>query len=351
MKNLLTTLAFVSVVLITGCQKDDFKEVIGVCPVVLSTSPEDGATGVALDKIITVSFNQRMNPATITSTSLLLRGPGTTTVAGTITYLDSTASFRPSSALAPNTTYTGTVTTLVKDLPGNALQTNYVWSFVTGPTGVEFNTVARFGVFAATNITNIGFSEVRNMDVGLSPGLRALIIGFPPGIVINGGIYAADDLLPTGVAAMLTASRADLATAYLSAESASSPASVILTGDQGGRTLTPGIYKSTTALTVQAGNLTLNARGDANAVWIFQIADNLTTSAGTGGNIILTGGAQAKNVYWQTGGSATIGAGTSFNGNILALNSIALNSGATVVGRLLARTGSISMNTNIINKP
>lgn len=350
MKNLLTAFTFVAVVLITGCQKDDFKEVVGVCPVVLSTSPEDGATGVALDKVITVSFNQRMNAATITASSFTLRA-GTTNTAGAITYLDSTASFRPSSALTPNTTYTGTVTTLVKDLLGNALQTNYVWTFVTGPAGFEFNTVARFGVFAATNITNIGFSEVRNMDVGLSPGLRALIVGFPPGIVINGDIFAADDIFPTGVAAMLTTSRADLVAAYLLAESAGSPASVLLTGDQGGRTLTPGIYKSTTSLLVQAGNLTLNARGDANAVWIFQIADNLTTVAGTGGNIILTGGAQSKNVYWQTGGSATIGAGTSFNGNILALNSITLNSGATVVGRLLARNGSISMNTNIINKP
>lgn len=338
-------------VLITGCQKDDFKEVIGVCPVVLSTSPEDGATGVALDKVITVSFNQVMNAATITATTFTLRGSGTTNTAGTITYLDSTASFRPSSVLTPNTTYTGTITTLVKDLLGNALQTNYVWSFVTAPMGFELNTVARFGVFAATNITNIGFSEVRNMDVGLSPGLRALIVGFPPGSVINGDIFAADDIFPTGVAAMLTTSRADLVAAYLLAESASSPASVLLTGDQGGRTLTPGIYKSTAGMLVQAGNLTLNARGDANAVWIFQIADNLTTVAGTGGNIILTGGAQAKNVYWQTGGSATIGAGTSFNGNVLALNSITLSSGATVVGRLLARTGSVSMNTNIINKP
>lgn len=349
MKNLITILTFVVVGLITGCQKDDFKEVIGVCPVVLSTSPEDGATGVALDKVITVTFNEKMNPATINQSSFTVQG--TSLLTGTYAFSDSTASFTPSSLLAPNTTYTGTVTTLVKDITGNALQTNYVWSFVTGPTGIEFNTVGRFGVFAATNITNIGFSEVRNMDVGLSPGLRALVVGFPPGVVVNGDIYAADDILPTGVAAMLIASRADLASAYLLAEAANSPASVILTGDLGGRTLTPGIYKSTTAMLVQAGNLTLNARGDANAVWIFQIAGNLTTVAGAGGNIILTGGAQAKNVYWQTGASATIGAGTSFNGNILALNSITLNSGATVVGRLLARTGSISMNTNIINKP
>lgn len=349
MKNLITILTFVAVVLITGCQKDDFKEVIGVCPVVLSTSPEDGATGVALNKVITVTFNEEMNPATINQVSFLVQGA--TLLTGTYTFSDSTASFSPSSLLTPNTTYTGTVTTLVKDITGNALQTNYVWSFVTGPAGIELNTAGRFGVFAATNITNTGFTEVRNMDLGLSQGLRTMVIGFPPGIVVNGDIFAADDIVPTGVAAMLIASRADLTAAYLLAEGASSPASVLLTGDLGGRTLTPGIYKSTTTMLVQAGNLTLNARGDANAVWIFQIADNLTTVAGAGGNIILTGGAQAKNVYWQTGDSATIGAGTSFNGNVMALNSITLNSNATVVGRLLARTGSISMNTNIINKP
>lgn len=349
MKNLLATFAIVMVVLITGCQKDDFKEIIGVCPVVLSTSPENGATGVPLDKVITVTFNERMNPATINQSSFTL--VGTSLVSGTFSYEDSTAYFIPTSSLISNTTYTGTVTTSVKDATGNALQTDYIWTFVTGAAGADLKTAAQFGVIAGTGINNFGLSEIRNMDVGLSPGLHAAITGFPPGIVVNGSIYAADDVLPLGVAAMLAEAKKDLADAYLFAEVATSPASAIISGDQGGRTLTPGIYKSASTLLVQTGNLTLDARGDANAVWIFQIASNLTTVGGTGGNIILTGGAQAKNVFWQTGVSATIGTGTSFIGNVMALNSITVNPGATVVGRLLASNGSISMSTNIVNKP
>ena len=151
---------------------------------------------------------------------------------------------------------------------------------------------------------------------------------------------------------MLLQAKQDLLEAYLFAEGASSPAPATVAGDQGGKTLAPGIYKSTSTLLVQAGDLTLDAQGDPNAVWIFQIASDFTTVGGAGGNIILTGGAQAKNIFWQTGSSATIGDGTSFKGNVLALTSITMNSGATATGRMLARSGSVVMtNTNIITKP
>ena len=349
MKNLLATFTLVAVVFLTGCQKDDFIEIIGVCPVVESTNPENSATGVALDKVITVVFNERMNPATINQASFTVRGA--TLVAGTYAFSDSTASFSTTSPLTPNTTYTGTLNTLVKDVAGNALQTNYEWTFVTGAAGVSLATVARFGIFAETGITSTGFSEVRNMDIGVSSGNGTDIIGFPPAVVVNGAIYIVDQLFPACLPAMFSLAKTDLTDAYLFAESASSPASVQLSGDLGGRTLTPGIYKSALALMVQNGNLTLNARGDSNAVWIFQVPGNLTTGGGAGGNIVLTGGAQAMNVFWQTGGTATIGAGTSFNGTVLALNSITLNAGASVAGRLLTRNGAVSMSTNIINKP
>jgi hypothetical protein len=350
MKNLLATFfAIMAVVCISGCQKDDFKEVIGLCPEVISTSPENGATAVALNKVITVTFNTRMDTATINQASFKVQGA--TLLEGTYSFSGFTASFRPTNLLTPNTAYTGTVTTLAKEVTGNALQRDYVWSFVTGPIGADLHTAARFGVFAGTGIANTGFSEIRNMDVGLSGGIRSAITGFPPAVVVNGAIYAINDQTPVGVAAMLAEAKANLIAAYLFAEGTSSPASVQLSGDQGGRTLSPGIYKSDANLLVQTGNLTLNAGGDENAVWIFQVAGDINTVGGTGGDIILAGGAQAKNVYWQTGGSAAIGAGTSFNGNVLALNSITLNFGANVVGRLLARNGSITMNTNIINKP
>ena len=190
------------------------------------------------------------------------------------------------------------------------------------------------------------------MNVGISPGVRSSITGFPPAIVVNGAIFASDDIDPPGVAAMLIQAKQDLTDAYLFAEGATSPAPATVAGDQGGTTLAPGTYKSTSTLLIQSGDLTLDAQGDANAVWIFQIASDFTTVGGAGGNVILSGSAQAANVFWQVGSSATIGDGTSFAGNVLALTSITMNSGATAEGRMLARNGSVVLtNTNIINKP
>ncbi|OAB29440.1 Ig-like domain-containing protein [Flavobacterium fryxellicola] len=129
-KNLLFTFAILLIALISGCASDDFQETIGVCPVVESTSPISNAVGVSVDKVITVTFNTEMDPATITQSSITLTG--TNSVAGTVTYSGKTASFTPSSPLLENTTYTGRVKTLVKDVMGNALQTDYVWAFTTG---------------------------------------------------------------------------------------------------------------------------------------------------------------------------------------------------------------------------
>jgi uncharacterized repeat protein (TIGR01451 family)/gliding motility-associated-like protein len=209
-----------------------------------------------------------------------------------------------------------------------------------------------FAILAGTAITSTGFSEIHDMNVGISPGVRSSITGFPPAIVVNGAIYASDDVAPPGVAAMLIQAKQDLTDAYLFAEGATAPAPVTVAGDQGGRTLTPGIYKSTSTLLIQSGDLTLDAQGDVNAKWIFQIASDFTTIGGAGGNVILTGGAQASNITWQVGSSATIGNYTSFAGNILALTSITMNTGSSIDGRLLARNGAVVLSgTNIINGP
>jgi hypothetical protein len=165
-------------------------------------------------------------------------------------------------------------------------------------------------------------------------------------------MYASDDIAPLGVSAMLLQAKNDLVAAYLFAEGATSPAPATVAGDQGGKTLAPGIYKSTSTLLIQSGDLTLDAQGDENAVWIFQIASDFTTVGGgiypstAGGNVILSGGAQAKNIFWQVGSSAVLGDNTSFNGNILALTTITMNSGSTASGRMLARNGSVTMTSN-----
>jgi len=325
-------------------------------PKVISVDPLNLATGVALNKVITANFSEAMDPLKITTSTFTLMN-GTTPVTGIVSYAGTTATFTPSANLLSGATYTATITAGAKNIAGTPLANDYVWSFSTnatlGPLSVDLKTVARFGIISGVGVSNnAGFSVINNMDVGISPGLRSSITGFPPAIVINGAIYASDDIAPAGVAAMLTQAKLDLMAAYLYAQGATSPAPATVSGDQGGKTLAPGIYKSTSTLLIQSGNLTLDAQGDANAVWIFQIASGFTTVGGAGGSVILAGGAQSKNVFWQTGSSATIGDGTSFRGNILALTSITMNSGAVAEGRMLAINGAVVMtNTNIINKP
>jgi hypothetical protein len=219
-----------------------------------------------------------------------------------------------------------------------------------GQIAPDLKSAGNFGILAGTAITSAGVASVINdMDVGLSPGFRSSITGFPPSSVVNGAIYAADDIAPPGVPAMLLQAKLDLSNAYLFAANSTAPAPATIAGDQGGTTLYPGIYKSTSTLLIQSGNLTLDAQGDANAVWIFQIAADFTTIGGSpnpspsGGNVILTNGALADNVFWQVGTSATIGDYTDFKGNISALTSITMNTGSSIAGRLLARNGAVTL--------
>jgi len=137
-RNLLATLIIVSVALMSGCKKNEYQATVGVCPLVVSTIPVNGAVDVPLSQVVSATFNEKMNPATITtSTFILVAGTtksglkATTVVDGTIAYSGMTAFFTPSSPLTPNTIYTGTVTTGCRDLMGNALNTNYVWTFST----------------------------------------------------------------------------------------------------------------------------------------------------------------------------------------------------------------------------
>ena len=327
-----------------------------VAPTVISTDPLSNAVNVPLSKVVTATFSTPMDPLTINFTTFNLSN-GAIPVAGVVTYTGSTTSFTPAVNLLINTTYTATITTGAKNIAGTALAANYVWSFNTGttpgPGPVVLGTSARFGILSGVGVSNqAGQSEIHDLDVGIYPGVRSSVTGFPPAIIVNGAIYASDDIAPPGVPAMLLQAKTDLTNAYLAAEAAVSPAPITVSGDQGGLTLAPGIYKSTSTLSIANGNLTLDAQGNVNAVWIFQIASGFTTVGGAGGSVILTGGAQAKNIYWQTGSSATIGDYTSFQGNVLALTSITMNSHATAVGRMLARNGAIVMtSTNIIIKP
>jgi predicted acyltransferase (DUF342 family) len=124
---------------------------------------------------------------------------------------------------------------------------------------------------------------------------------------------------------------------------------VLLSGNLGGLTLTPGLYKSTGSLEISSGNLTFDAKGNANAVFIIQIASTLNTTSGR--QVILSNGAKAANIYWQVGTSATLGTTSVLKGNILADQSISLNTGATVEGRLFARIGAVTLSSSTVVKP
>jgi hypothetical protein len=336
-------------------------------PSVTSTDPLNLATGVALNKVVTATFNMPMNAATITGSTFTLK-IGAVAVAGNVTYAGSTASFTPTGGLLSGNTYTATITTGAMNPGGTPIASDYVWTFSTvaplGPIAPDLLSVARFGIISGVGVSNnAGPSEIHDLDVGIYPGLRSQITGFfavdgGPGLIFNGAFYAADDIAPPGVPAMLLAAKNDLTAAYNSAAGATLPAPQVAPADLGGKTLAPGIWTSATTMLLQNGNLTLDAQGDANAVWIFQVGSGFT-SIGTGpypstsgGNVILAGGAQAKNIYWQVGSSAVIGDYTQFYGNILAFSSITMNSGARITGRCLARNAAVTLtSTNIIIKP
>src|ERR1051325_9332613 len=196
---------------------------------------------------------------------------------------------------------------------------------------VPLGSATTFGVLAGSTVTSTGDTTV-NGDLGVSPGTA--VTG---SMRVTGLIHAGD---PAAAQA-----QGDLTTAYNDAAGRTVGA-ITVAGNLGGLTLAPGLYKSTSSLEISSGDLTLDAQGDPNAVWIFQMASTFITTVGR--QVILSGGAKAANIYWQVGSSATVGTISVVKGNILALASITLNTGATLEGRALARTGAVTLDSNTV---
>lgn len=207
----------------------------------------------------------------------------------------------------------------------------------TSMAGVSLAGSSGLAILAGSSITSTGATHITG-DIGLSPG--SSIGGFPPGI-LNGTQHIND--------AISNQAKLDLTAAYNDAAGRTSTDIVTLSGNIGGLTLTPGLYKSTSSLAISSGDLTFDAKGDANAVFIIQMATTLTTTSGR--KVILSGGALAANIFWQVGSSATFGTTSVFKGTVMAMESITLNTGASIEGRVLARTGAITMAGNTVVNP
>jgi hypothetical protein len=207
---------------------------------------------------------------------------------------------------------------------------------VASASAVNLETASPFVVLGGSTVTNTGAS-VLNGDLGVATGTSLTGFGLPA--VVNGATHDDDS-----VAAL---AQGDLTAAYTTAASqAVSPGDVLTGQDLGGLTLTPGAYSfsSSAGLT---GALTLNGEGNPNAQFVFEVGSTLTTAAAS--SVVLINGASPCDVYWQIGSSATLGSASAFQGNVMASDSISLNSGVSVQGRLLARTGAVTLNDDTIN--
>ena len=209
-------------------------------------------------------------------------------------------------------------------------------SQVSAQAAPSLGAAQRFAVLGGSTVTSTGASVLTG-DLGVSPGTA--VTGFPPGRFASGAIHSAD-------APALAAQNA-VTTAYNGLVGQACTRD--LTGqDLGGQALTAGVYCFSASAQL-TGKLTLNAQGNANAVFIFKMGSTLTTASAS--SVVLTNGGSAANLFWQVGSSATLGTTTSFAGNILALTSITVTTGATVTGRTLARNGAVTLDTNAVTAP
>lgn len=198
---------------------------------------------------------------------------------------------------------------------------------------VGLGTLDSFAVLGHTTVTNTGPSVITG-DVGLSPGTSAP--GFPPGIV-NGTFHIND-----GVAAK---AQDDLTTAYNDA--AGRPSTATVAADLAGQTLTPGVYTASSTMGL-SGALTLDGQNDPNAVFVFQVGSGLNIASAS--RVLLTRGVQSCNVFWKVGSSAVIDTSAVFVGNVMANQSISMKTAATLDGRVLARNGAVTLDTNTITR-
>lgn len=333
----------------TGTLTDD------IVPTITSTDPENNETAVVRNKTISVNFSEEMDPTTINAATFMLK-QAEIAIEGSVSYTGTTATFISSTLLTAETLYTVTITTGMKDLAGNALDSDTELSFTTsgieaGLAVVDLGTSGNYVILAKTAINNNPTSVITG-DLGISPAATSYITGlsladftgYATSAQVTGRVFAADMADPTPID--LTTAVENMITAYNDAAGRSFPDFLELgTGNIGGMTLDPGLYKWTSTVTMPA-DVTIS--GTADDVWIFQIAGDLNMSAAI--NITLEGGAQASNIFWQVTGEATFGTTSHFEGIILSMTNITFQTGASFNGRALAQTAVI-LDGNTVVQP
>lgn len=337
-----------------------------VAPTVSSTVPADADTGVAINANIIASFSELMDATTVTDLSFTLAQSGTPVV-GAVSYLGTNATFNPTSDLAASSVYTATIlsgASGVADLAGNTLAVDKVWSFTTGASAVTgaapviLGTAVNYAVLAKTAVSTVPSSVVTG-NVGVSPAARTFLTGWSETYDVSdtyatsAQVVAPSQLHAADLVGGTTSS--DLGTAVLNMETAytdaagrtatSAATTNVGAGTLTSLTLAPGVYEWGTAVTIPT-DLTLN--GSATDVWIFKVAGTLDMASAK--NVILTGGALPKNIFWQVSGAVTIGANTHFEGVILSQTSITMGNLSSINGRLLAQT-AVSLDAATVTQP
>ncbi len=325
-------------------------------PEVRSTFPTDAATGANINGTITATFAESVDPTTINDATFTVSNGGTE-IAGIVTYdgPNKKAIFAPSANLGYSTAYTAELSTGVKNLENKPMSQANAWTFTTasagvGPAPVNLRTAANYAILAKTAISTVPSSAIKG-DVGLSPAAMTYMTGFShtaatgyaTSAQVTGFLYAADMASPTST--NLTTAVEDMMSAYSDAAGRITPDFLDLgAGEIGSLTLAPGLYNWTSSVTV-GSDVTIS--GGANDTWIFQVTGDL--SIGSGFDVILSGGALAKNIVWQVSGTVAMEAGAHFEGIVLSQTAITLNTGASINGRLLAQTQVVLDQATVTN--
>jgi hypothetical protein len=319
-----------------------------IAPTIILTNPANLATNVPTNATVNASFSKAMDPATIVFTVALTGPPLGSALPGAAVYNAQShlVTFTPTSPFASSTSYTATISA-AKDLAGNALVAGLLpnpWTFTTGTAaaagGANLGSAGSFGIMATSAITNTGAATKINGDVSLEPGTSC---GLLP-VQVNGSIHINDSVSHQA--------RTDLLVAYNYAKTLP-PGTTISGGADLGALyplgIAPGTYTSGSTMLVSTA-VVLDAGGNANATWVFQIGSSLTTTA----NVSLKNGAQAKNVFWVPTMDATVGVGSIFCGTIVSGRDVTAKTGAVINGRILAGAttgGTIALDTNTVNVP